>query len=56
LLRLNLAVDSNGFDIKQFIPLLNAILRIEPNEVIWEKVYATVIESTPPPRPLPFHV
>lgn len=54
--RLNSAVDSDGFDIEQFIPLLNAILRIEPDEVIWEKVYATVTESTPPPRPLPFHV
>jgi len=56
LLRLNSAVISDDFDIERFLPLLNAIFRIQPDEVIWEKVYAIVTESTPPPRPLPFHV
>ena len=34
----------SDFDVERFLPLLNAILRIEPDEVIWEKVYATVAE------------
>jgi len=34
LLRLNLVVNSNGFNIKQFLPLLNAILCIKPNKII----------------------
>ena len=34
LLRLNSVVNSNGFNIEQFIPLLNAILWIKPNKVI----------------------
>jgi len=34
LLRLNLAVGFNKFDIKRFLPFLNAILQIKPNEVI----------------------
>ena len=56
LLRLNLAVNLDDFNIKQFLPLLNAILWIEPNKVIWEKVYTTVIEPTPPPQPLPLYI
>jgi len=34
LLRLNLAVNSNSFDIKQFLSLLNAILYIKRDEII----------------------
>ena len=34
LLRFNLVVNFNGFDIKQFLLLLNAILCIKPNEII----------------------
>jgi hypothetical protein len=49
-------VRSDDFDVERFLPLLNAILRTKPDEVIWEKVYAAVIESTPPPRPLPLHI
>ena len=56
LLRLNLAAISDNFNIKRFLPLLNAIFCIKPNKVIQEKVYATIIESTPPPRPLLFYV
>ncbi len=52
--RLNTAVYSNDFDIERVIPLLNAVLTNEPDEVIWNKVYAAVTESTPPPRPLPY--
>ena len=48
LLKFNLAVDFNGFDIKQFLLLLNVILCIKPDEIIWEKVYTTVTESIPP--------
>ena len=48
LLRLNSVVSFNDFDIEQFLPLLNTILQIEPDKVIWEKVYAIVIKSTPP--------
>ena len=43
----------SDFDVERFLPLLNAILRIEPDEVIWEKVYATVAD---PPRLLPLHI
>src|ERR1700735_2315551 len=49
-------VRSDDFDVERFLPLLNAILRTEPDEFIWEKVYAAVTESTPPPRPLPLHI
>ena len=49
LLRFNLVVGSNDFNIKWFLPLLNIILQIKPDEVIWEKVYTIIIESTPPP-------
>jgi len=34
LLRLNLAVGSNDFNIKRFLPFLNIILWIKPNKVI----------------------
>ena len=29
-----------------------AVLNNESNELIWDKVYSTVTESTPPSRPL----
>ena len=55
--RLHTAVYGNEFDIERVIPLLNAVLTNEPDEeVIWNKVYAAVTESTPPPRPLPYLV
>ena len=49
LLRLNLVVGSNDFNIEKFLPLLNLILCIEPNKVIWEKVYTIITKSIPFP-------
>jgi hypothetical protein len=51
LLRLNAAVSNAEFDVERIRPLLDAIFSNEPDEVIWDKVYAAVTESTPPPRP-----
>jgi hypothetical protein len=53
LLRLELSIESDDFDLEQPNPLLNAVLENEPDEVIWNKVYDAVTESTPPPRPIP---
>ncbi|KAF1976060.1 hypothetical protein BU23DRAFT_588261 [Bimuria novae-zelandiae CBS 107.79] len=43
---LNTAVNSGNFDIERILPLLRAILNNEPDEVIWDKVYAAVAAST----------
>jgi hypothetical protein len=45
------AVNADDFDAERLVPLLQAVLRKEPDEVIWNKVYAAVAASTPPPRP-----
>ena len=45
------AVNADDFDAERLIPLLQAVLREEPDDVIWNKVYAAVAASTPPPRP-----
>jgi hypothetical protein len=50
--RLNSIVNSDGFDIERIGPLLQAVLSNEPDDLIWDKVYATVTESTPPPCPI----
>lgn len=42
------AVNADDFDIERIIPLLKAVLSKEPDDVIWDKVYAAVTESTPP--------
>ncbi|KAL3428936.1 hypothetical protein BDV09DRAFT_190559 [Aspergillus tetrazonus] len=47
-------LDSGEFEIRRIIPLLNAVLDAEADEVIWRKTYAVIVEPTPPPRPLPF--
>jgi hypothetical protein len=47
-------VDSEEFEIQRIIPLLNAVLDAEADEIIWRKAYAVVVEPTPPPRRLPF--
>ena len=52
LLRLNLAVSSDNFDIERIRPLLDAVLNNEADEIIWDKVYNAIAESTPPPRPV----
>ncbi|KAF2680211.1 hypothetical protein K458DRAFT_445416 [Lentithecium fluviatile CBS 122367] len=51
LLRLELSTESDDFDLERIIPFLKAVLNHEPDEVIWNKVYDAVTESTPPPRP-----
>ena len=45
------AVNADSVDVERILPLLQAVLRRAPDEVIWDKVYAAVTESTPPPRP-----
>ncbi|EAW24038.1 uncharacterized protein NFIA_036100 [Aspergillus fischeri NRRL 181] len=52
--RLSTSVNSNEFDVEQLIPLLGAILKEEPDVVIWNKVYKAVTEPTPPPQSLSF--
>src|SRR5256885_1107336 len=51
LLSLNSAIFSGNFDTARIKPLLEAVLNKEPDEVIWDRVYDAVTESTPPPRP-----
>ncbi|KAI1937935.1 hypothetical protein LOZ66_003517, partial [Ophidiomyces ophidiicola] len=41
-----------NFEIIPLLPLLKAVHDKEPDEIIWDKVYEAVTESTPPPRPL----
>ncbi|KAF1936442.1 hypothetical protein EJ02DRAFT_506533 [Clathrospora elynae] len=48
---INAAVTSDNFDAKRVRPLLDAILQLQPNKVVWDAVYNAVTESTPPPRP-----
>ena len=49
LLRLNSAVNSDDFDIERVTPLLKAVINNESDDIIWEKAYAAVTESTPLP-------
>ncbi|KAI1910566.1 hypothetical protein LOZ12_004500 [Ophidiomyces ophidiicola] len=42
-----------NFEIIPLLPLLKAVHDKEPDEIIWDKVYEAITESTPPPRPLP---
>lgn len=48
--KLNTAANADDFDIERMEPLLKAVLSKESDDVIWDKVYAVVTESTPPPR------
>ncbi|KKK19438.1 hypothetical protein AOCH_001322 [Aspergillus ochraceoroseus] len=48
--RLSTNVNADEVDIEQLLPLLDAILKEESDEVVWNKVYGAVTESTPPPR------
>ena len=50
LLRLNAAVSSDDFDAERIRPLLDAILTLQPDDSIWNRVYDAVTEPTPPPR------
>jgi hypothetical protein len=49
--RLMTAVNADDFDVERILPLLQATLRKESDNVIWNTVYDAVTESTPPPRP-----
>ncbi|QUC23788.1 uncharacterized protein UV8b_08029 [Ustilaginoidea virens] len=49
LLKLAGAINADDFDLERIIPLLQAVFRKEPDDVIWKSVYAAVAESTPPP-------
>ncbi|KAJ5047771.1 hypothetical protein PSV09DRAFT_2394266 [Bipolaris maydis] len=51
LLRLNARVSSDSFDNGRIRPLLDAIINNQPNEIVWDRVYEAITESTPPPRP-----
>ncbi|UPX12656.1 uncharacterized protein EKO05_0003197 [Ascochyta rabiei] len=51
LLRLNAVVSSDHFDHGRIRPLLDAIINNQPDEVVWNRAYEAVTESTPPPRP-----
>jgi hypothetical protein len=48
---LNSAIYSDNFDTARIRLLLDAVLNNEADEIIWNKVYDAVTESTPPPRP-----
>jgi Fungal protein kinase len=48
LLNLNAAIYADGFDFEQIVPLLNAVLNNETDEVIWNNVYAAVARPTTP--------
>ncbi|KAM3510126.1 hypothetical protein MY11210_006043 [Beauveria gryllotalpidicola] len=51
LLRLELSLDSNDFNLDRIKPLLRSALAGKPDDsLIWKLVYDAVTESTPPPR------
>ncbi|KAI1584778.1 hypothetical protein PtrCC142_012217, partial [Pyrenophora tritici-repentis] len=50
--RLMTAVNADEFDVDRILPLLQATLRKESDDIIWNAVYDAVTESTPPPRPI----
>ncbi|KAL8396645.1 hypothetical protein RB594_003636 [Gaeumannomyces avenae] len=55
LLRLELSLRSDDFDLDRVEPLLRAALAKDPDDLIWDQVYRAIAvsESTPPPRPVP---
>ncbi|KAI5861527.1 hypothetical protein GGS23DRAFT_575496 [Durotheca rogersii] len=50
ILRLNIAVNSDDFDLAHIEPLFIAVLGQKPDIEIWDKVYDVVVQCTPPPR------
>ncbi|KAF2475021.1 uncharacterized protein BDR25DRAFT_301533 [Lindgomyces ingoldianus] len=62
LLELSSAINSGNFNTKHIIPLLRAVLNNEPDEVIWNNVYAavtastafTIVKPTTPPLSAPY--
>ncbi|KAF2621537.1 hypothetical protein BU25DRAFT_426436 [Macroventuria anomochaeta] len=49
--KLMTAVNADNVDVERLLPLLQAVLHKASDEVVWDKVYAAVTESTPPPLP-----
>ncbi|KAL2256834.1 hypothetical protein VTK26DRAFT_1045 [Humicola hyalothermophila] len=53
LLRLELSLELDNFDLDGIKPLLRAALADNYDDaLIWDRVYDAVTESTPPPRPI----
>jgi hypothetical protein len=53
LLRLELSLLSDDFDLDHIKPLLKAALDVNPDDAfIWDQVYNAVTASTPPPQPI----
>jgi hypothetical protein len=52
-LRLNSAISSDDFDIDKLIPLLSAVVNEESDDIIWSKILAVLVGSTPPPNVFP---
>ncbi|EGE08998.1 FunK1 protein kinase [Trichophyton equinum CBS 127.97] len=50
--RISSTIDSGQAQIDRLLPLLKAVRDKEPDEIIWDKVYEAVTESTPAPLPL----
>jgi hypothetical protein len=44
--RLNLAINTGDFDVGRVIPLITAALNNRSDDIIWDKVYDVVAEST----------
>ena len=54
LLRLELSLDPDDFNLDRIKPPLRLALAGEPDDTdIWNHLYEAVTESTPPPRPIP---
>ncbi|KAL7799783.1 serine/threonine-protein kinase Sgk2 [Trichoderma ceciliae] len=49
LLRLSSAINSDDFYIERVTPLLEAVINNESDDIIWDKAYAAVAETTPLP-------
>ncbi|KAH0542464.1 hypothetical protein FGG08_003135 [Glutinoglossum americanum] len=52
--RLNSAVDSGDFDVTSATPLLGKVIDKASDADIWSAFYDLVVQSTPPPRLLPY--
>ncbi|KIW99446.1 uncharacterized protein Z518_11185 [Rhinocladiella mackenziei CBS 650.93] len=50
------AVVSKHLDIERIVPLLRVVINKEPDDIIFEKAYAAVVEPTPPPPPPRAHI
>ena len=50
--KLNSTISSDDFNIERIRPLWNAVIKKEPDNVIWSQAETAVTESTPSPRPL----